>query len=323
MENKNIELIKLINGNTIDILKKLDNESINCVVTSPPYWRLRDYGHDEQIGLEETPEEFINNLCDIFDEVFRILKDDGTLFVNLGDCYSHSNSISTKGRRGFNKDEKDYFLKKNKCVAKRKSLVGIPAMFQLEMIKRGWILRNKIIWQKSNIMPESVKDRFTNDYEEVFFFTKNQKYYFNKLYEPYAEKTLNSFKNGKITNSHKYLEAGKSKCGMREGREWLAVVSEKGRNMRTVWKIGTVGIKEAHFSTFPLELARRCIEAGCPSDGIVLDIFTGSGTTNIAAAKLGIKSIGIELIDENIKIIEGRIKELKKERKKCQLSFEN
>ena len=196
-------------------------------------------------------------------------------------------------------------------------------MFQLEMIKRGWILRNKIIWQKSNIMPESVKDRFTNDYEEVFFFTKNQKYYFNKLYEPYAEKTLNSFKNGKIPNSHKYLEAGKSKCGMREGREWLAVVSEKGRNMRTVWKIGTVGIKEAHFSTFPLELARRCIEAGCPSDGIVLDIFTGSGTTNIAAAKLGIKSIGIELIDENIKIIEGRIKELKKERKKCQLSFEN
>lgn len=323
MENKNIGLIKLINGNAIDILKKLGTESINCVVTSPPYWRLRDYGHDEQIGLEETPEEFINNLCDIFDEVFRILKDDGTLFVNLGDCYSHSNSISTKGRRGFNKDEKDYFLKKNKCMAKRKSLVGIPAMFQLEMIKRGWILRNKIIWQKSNIMPESVKDRFTNDYEEVFFFTKNQKYYFNKLYEPYAEKTLNSFKNGKIPNSHKYLEAGKSKCGMREGREWLAVVSEKGRNMRTVWKIGTVGIKEAHFSTFPLELARRCIEAGCPSDGIVLDIFTGSGTTNIAAAKLGIKSIGIELIDENIKIIEGRIKELKKERKKCQLSFEN
>lgn len=180
-------------------------------------------------------------------------------------------------------------------------------MFQLEMIKRGWILRNKIIWQKSNVMPESVNDRFTNDYEEVFFFTKNQKYYFNKLYEPYSEKTLHSFKDGKIPNSHKYLEAGKSKTGMRDGREWLAVVSEKGRNMRTVWKIGTVGIKEAHFSTFPLELARRCVEAGCPKDGTVLDLFMGSGTTNIASAKLGIKSIGIELMEDNIEIAKKRI----------------
>lgn len=313
MENKNTDFINLIFGNTIDVLKNLDDESINCVVTSPPYWRLRDYGHEKQIGLEETPEKYINNLCDIFDEVFRILKDDGTLFINLGDCYSHSNSISSKGRKGFNKDEKDYFLKKNKCMAKRKSLVGIPAMFQLEMVKRGWILRNKIIWQKSNVMPESVRDRFTNDYEEVFFFAKNQKYFFNKLYEPYSEKTLHAFKNGKIPNSHKYLEAGKSKCGMREGKEWLAIVSEKGRNMRTVWKIGTVGIKEAHFSTFPLELAKRCIEAGCPENGVVLDIFTGSGTTNIAAAKLGIKSIGIELVEKNIKIAEERIKQFKEE----------
>ena len=157
-------------------------------------------------------------------------------------------------------------------------------------------------------MPESVNDRFTNDYEEVFFFTKTQKYYFNKLYEPYSEKTLHAFKNGKIPNSHKYLEAGQSKTGMRDGREWLAVVSEKGRNMRTVWKIGTVGIKEAHFSTFPLELARRCIKAGCPTNGIVLDIFAGSGTTNIAAAKLGISSIGIELVKDTIQIAQQRIK---------------
>ena len=180
-------------------------------------------------------------------------------------------------------------------------------MFQLEMIKRGWILRNKIIWQKSNIMPESVNDRFTNDYEEVFFFTKNQKYFFNKLYEPYSEKTLHAFKNGKVPNSHKYLEAGQSKTGMRDRREWLAVVSEKGRNMRTVWKIGTIGIKEAHFSTFPLELAKRCVEAGCPKDGTVLDPFMGSGTTNIASAKLGIKSIGIELMEDNIEIAKKRI----------------
>lgn len=180
-------------------------------------------------------------------------------------------------------------------------------MFMIEMINRGWILRNKIIWQKTNVMPESVKDRFTNDYEEVFFFTKKEKYFFNKLYEPYAKKTLHAFKNGKIPNSHKYLEAGKSKCGMREGKEWLNVVSEKGRNMRTVWSIGTVGIKEAHFSTFPLELARRCITAGCPNGGTVLDIFLGSGTTLLVAKELKMHGIGIELVAENIEIAKRRL----------------
>lgn len=305
-----IKIIKLIEGETLETLKTFNTESIDCIVTSPPYWRLRNYNHPKQIGLEETPEIFINNLCNIFDEVYRVLKNEGTLFVNIGDCYSNSNSISIKGRRGFNSNSKNEILKKNNCLAKKKSLIGIPAMFQLEMIKRGWILRNKIIWQKSNVMPESVQDRFTNDYEEVFFFTKNQKYYFNKLYEPFSEKTLTAFKNGKVPNSHKYLEAGKSKCGMREGKEWLAIASEKGRNMRTVWKIGTTGIKEAHFSTFPIELAKRCIEAGCPSSGTVLDIFSGSGTTNIAAAKLGIKSIGIELLEESIKIANKRISNL-------------
>lgn len=301
--------MKIIHGDVRVKLKELENSSVDCIVTSPPYWRLRDYGHNEQMGLEETPEEFIKNLCDVFDDCRRVLKDTGTLFVNLGDSYSHSNSISTLGRRGFYKDVKDLTLRKTKCMARKKSLVGIPAMFMVEMINRGWILRNKIIWQKTNVMPESVKDRFTNDYEEVFFFTKKGKYFFNKLYEPYAEKTLHAFKNGKIPNSHKYLEAGKSKCGMREGKEWLNVVSEKGRNMRTVWSIGTVGIKEAHFSTFPLELARRCLSAGCPADGTVLDIFLGSGTTLLAAKELNMHGIGIELVSENVEIAKRRLEE--------------
>lgn len=301
--------MKILQGDVRKKLKEIEDNSIDCIVTSPPYWRLRDYGHDEQIGLEETPAEFIKNLCDVFDDCKRVLKDTGTLFVNLGDSYSHSNSMSTVGRRGFYKDVKDLTLKKMKCMARKKSLVGIPAMFMIEMINRGWILRNKIIWQKTNVMPESVKDRFTNDYEEVFFFTKKEKYFFNKLYEPYAKKTLHAFKNGKIPNSHKYLEAGKSKCGMREGKEWLNVVSEKGRNMRTVWSIGTVGIKEAHFSTFPLELARRCITAGCPNGGTVLDIFLGSGTTLLAAKELNMHGIGIELVAENVEIAKRRLEE--------------
>ncbi len=303
-------MVEVMHGDAFSRSKELKNNSINCIVTSPPYFRLRDYGHKNQIGIESTPTDFVNRLCDLFDILKPKLTEGGTLFVNLGDSYSGSNSISTKGRRGFYKDEKDKILKKNNCLAKRKSLIAIPAMFQVEMIKRGWICRNKIIWNKTNVMPESVKDRFTNDYEEVFFFTKNQKYDFQKQYEPYSEKTLTSFKNGVMPNSHKYLEAGTSKTGMREGREWIAAVSEKGRNMRTVWKIGTTGIKQAHFSTFPEELVKRCIKAGCPADGIVLDPFLGSGTTCKVAEDLGFNSIGIELVEKNIEIIKERIKNL-------------
>lgn len=306
-------MIEILHGDALEKIKLLKDKSIDCIVTSPPYWRLRDYENEKQLGLEETPEKFINTLCNFFDSCWRVLKDTGTLFVNLGDSYSNSDSVSTTGRRGFYKgDGLDMILKKEKCIARKKSLVGIPAMFMLEMIRRGWILRNKIIWHKSNIVPESVRDRFTNDYEEVFFFVKNEKYYFEKQYEPYAERTLNALKNGIIPNSHKYLEQeymkNKPKSRMRNvKKDWLKVVSEKGRNMRTVWNIGTVGIKEAHFATFPEELVKRCILAGCPENGIVLDPFLGSGTTLKVAKKLNRNGIGIELNQEYIQIAKKRI----------------
>ena len=301
-------MIEILQGDALEKIKLLKDKSIDCIVTSPPYWRLRDYENEKQLGLEETPEEFINTLCNFFDSCWRVLKDTGTLFVNLGDSYSNSNSVSTTGRRGFYKgDRPNMILKKEKCIARKKSLVGIPAMFMLEMIKRGWILRNKIIYQKSNVMPESVTDRFSNDYEELFFFVKNEKYYFKKQYEPYAEKTLNAFKNRKIPQSHEYLKSGQSKIAMRNNKNWLAVVSEKGRNMRTVWKIGTIGIKESHFSTFPEELVKRCILAGCPESGIVLDPFLGSGTTLKVAKKLNKSGIGIELNERFIEIAKKRI----------------
>lgn len=301
-------MIEILHGDALEKIKLLKDKSIDCIVTSPPYWRLRDYENEKQLGLEETPEEFINTLCDFFDNCWKVLKNTGTLFVNLGDSYSNSNIISTIGRRGFYKGDKpDKILKKEKCIARKKSLVGIPAMFMLEMIKRGWILRNKIIYQKSNVMPESVTDRFSNDYEELFFFVKNEKYYFKKQYEPYAEKTLNAFKNGKIPQSREYLKSGQSKIAMRNNKNWLAVVSEKGRNMRTVWKIGTIGIKESHFSTFPEELVKRCILAGCPESGIVLDPFLGSGTTLKVAKRLNRNGIGIELNRRFIEIAKKRI----------------
>lgn len=301
-------MINIIEGSCIKLIKELDKKSINCVVTSPPYWKLRDYGHIEQLGMEDTPEEFVKNLCDLFDDVKEVLTDDGTLYVNLGDTYAGNGSITKTGRRGFLKGEENIKFSKGKLDAKRKSLIGIPAMFQLEMIRRGWILRNKLIWHKPNCMPEKILDRFTNDYEEIFFFTKKQKYFFNNLFEPFAERTLNAFKNGVVPKSHSYLSAGDSKTGMRGmNTPWLAAKGEKGRNMRTVWKIATTGTKFAHFSTFPKEIARRCIESGCPKDGVVLDPFSGTGTTLFVAQELSIKSVGFELVRKNIDFIKERI----------------
>lgn len=272
----------IINGDVREKIKEFKKNTIDCIITSPPYWRLKDYGNEKQLGLEETPEEYIKELCDIFDECKRVLKKQGTLFVNLGDSYSGSNSNSTIGRRMGN-EVKDIVLKKNKCVAKGKSLVGIPSMFLIEMINRGWRLRNKIIWHKPNVIPESVMDRFTNDYEEIFFFVKREKYYFNLQYEPYKT----DYKDNSSYN-------------------------EKGRRMRSVWSINTQGQKNNHYASFPEEIVERCINAGCPKNGVVLDIFLGTGTTLLVAEKLGRNGIGIELNEEYIEIAKERLNNINK-----------
>lgn len=287
-------MIKILNGDVREKIKELEKGSVNCIITSPPYWRLKDYGNEKQIGLEKTPDEFIKNLCDVFDECYRVLKNKGTLFVNLGDSYSGSNSNSSIGRKKYFKQIKDVNLPKNNCKAKRKSLVGIPAMFMLEMIKRGWRLRNKIIWHKPNAIPESVMDRFTNDYEEIFFFVKREKYYFNLQYEPY-----------KTDWAEKYINFKGNSC-----------YNEKGRRMRTVWSVNTQGIKHNHYASFPLELVRRCLNAGCEKGGTVLDIFSGTGTTLLVAEELGYNGIGIELNEEYIQIANKRFEEYRNKSKK-------
>ena len=177
------------------------------------------------------------------------------------------------------------------------------------MIDQGWILRNEIIWHKPNVLPESLNDRFTNDFEKIFFFTKNQKYYFKKQYEPYSEKTLNGFKDGVMpTGKKKMLEAGESKTAMKRiDKPWKAIYNENGRNMRTVWSIATKGIKERHYASFPEELVKRCLLAGCPIDGIVLDPFLGSGTTLKVAKSLNLNGVGVELKKEYIEIAVSRI----------------
>lgn len=284
-------MYKIINGDVREKIKELKKESVDCIVTSPPYWRLRDYGNEKQLGLEETPEEYIKELCDIFDECNRVLKKQGTLFVVLNDSYSGSNSNSTTGRKDFKKQEKDLVVKKNKCVAKIKSLVGIPSMFLLEMINRGWRLRNKIIWHKPNAIPESVKDRFTNDYEEIFFFVKRRYYYFDLQFEEYKTDWIETFKK------NNYNETSNKK---------------NGRQMRTVWSVNTQGLKHNHFASFPEEIVERCIRAGCPKNGVVLDIFLGTGTTLLVAEKLERNGIGIELNEEYIEIAKERLNNINK-----------
>ena len=326
-----MEVNKIIQGDTLEILKTLPSEFVDCVITSPPYWALRDYGIEGQLGLETTFQEYITKLCDIFDEVKRVLKKTGTCWINLGDTYAGSGNGSndyrtekSKSLNGIGKyaDKKYQGLGSSKLTAKNrhheehrferrgktneiaaKSLCQIPSRFAIEMSNRGWIIRNEIIWHKPNCMPQSVKDRFTVDFEKIYFFVKNRKYWFEQQYEPHIWAD-------KDKRSQRHWSENKAKSGkMIEQRYSMGQVSYgvKGRNKRTVWRIPTVPYKDAHFATFPQDLIVPMIKAGCPEGGVVLDPFIGSGTTAVVAQKLGRKYLGIELNPEYIKMAEKRL----------------
>jgi len=323
-----VELNKIYNIDCLEGLKQLEDNSIDCCITSPPYWVLRDYGVEGQLGLEPTFQEYINKLCNIFDEVKRVLKKDGTCWVNMGDTYMGNSSYSEKGRQGFVNDKIGMINKKKwldpkyptesrmrgrehieKCDIESKSLCQIPSRFAIEMCDRGWILRNEIIWHKPNCMPSSVKDRFTVDFEKIFFFTKNKKYYFETQYEEMTDtskKRLNQnidSQNGSwrgIGGGYKINGAMKAKGNI-----------ELGRNKRCVWRVPTKPFKEAHFATYPEDLIKPCILAGCPEKGIVLDPFMGAGTTAKVALDNNRSYIGFELNNDYIKIAEDRLKDSK------------
>lgn len=298
-------------------LKEMKAESIDCVVTSPPYWGLRDYGVKGQIGLEKTFEQYISKLMEIFDEVKRVLKSTGTVWINLGDTYGGSNcgygqSENSSGFQNVVK-QKFYPTSNGKPIASKifpKSLLGIPYRFVLAMIDRGWILRNTIIWQKPNAMPESVKDRFTNDFEYLFFFTKSKKYYFEQQYEDFLsnEYDMERMRKGRKEYAGKWSENNnRNEHRIRSRQSAFVAGHAKGRNKRTVWEINTKPFKDAHFAVFPEQLIETPIIAGCPKGGIVLDPFIGSGTTAIVAKKHGRKFIGLELNPKYVKIAEKRI----------------
>jgi len=337
-----MDVNKIYNGDALEHLKELPDECINMVMTSPPYWALRDYGVEGQLGLEPTFEEYIKKLCDIFDEVKRVLRNDGTIWVNLGDTYYGSG----KGAGGDIKDSKQVwaFENKEKKVCQHcgkefdgyafqnfcgsacsgvdntprtkkgelqdKCLTMIPQRFAIEMINRGWILRNTIIWHKPNAMPSSVKDRFTVDFEYIFFFSKKKKYYFDTQYEAIVE----SSKKDKRLDKGPSKGIGKTEEG-NYAMQHCGSINSRGRNKRTVWTINPKPFSEAHFAVYPEELCEIPIKAGCPKGGIVLDMFFGAGTTGVVALKNNRKFIGIELNPEYIEIANKRLKPLLEQRR--------
>ena len=293
----------IFQGSCLDVLKEFPDESVNCCVTSPPYYALRNYGVDGQLGLESSPKEYINKLCGIFDDIKRVLRQDGTLFVNLGDTYGGT------GDKGDWKDPKYSEGRNGQSKAlnrtlPQKSLCQIPSRFAIEMTDRGWILRNKIIWYKPNAMPSSAKDRFTVDFEEVFFFTKDKDYWFDTQYEPY-EGPMNRWGGDKLKADGESTWGGGT--GQVTYRDRNLRPNELGRIKRCVWKVNTKPFKGAHFATFPEALIEPMIKAGCPVGGLILDPFFGAGTTGVVAKKLGRNCVGTELNPEYIKIAKKRI----------------
>ena len=271
-EYKTLENNKIHVGDALEVLKTFPDNQIDMCITSPPYWGLRDYGVDGQLGLEPNFNDYINRLCTIFDEVKRCLKDSGTCWVNIGDGYaSGAGSLNTNKGDSFHGGNKKHRTQTG-IKAKNlppKSLIGIPFRFALEMINRGWILRNTIIWYKPNCMPSSVKDRFTVDFEYLFFFSKNKKYYFEQQFEPVKQESIDRINQ----NSFESQEGGAKDYGkngvnpnrsMRKTLENFKKNFTGKRNKRTVWKITTKPYKGAHFAVFPPELIETPIKAGCP-----------------------------------------------------------
>jgi site-specific DNA-methyltransferase (adenine-specific) len=270
-----------------------------------------------QLGLEPAFDLYIKHLCDIFDEVKRVLKFTGTCWVNLGDTYSGSgcgtNDYRTEASKSIQGIGKNIRLYKTGGIAQKikevpaKSLCLIPFRFAIEMVNRGWTVRNVIIWHKPNCMPSSVKDRFTVDFEYIFFFVKNKKYRFETQYESWKDKNKHD-----IERAGKFIKyEGKHKDD--SGNKGVVVGNPlQGRNKRCVWTVPTKPFSEAHFATYPPRLCETPIKSGCPQNGIVLDPFMGGGTTGLAANKLGVNFIGIEVNPRYIEMARKRMGQISK-----------
>jgi DNA modification methylase len=354
-------MLQILTGDAVNMLRTLPDESVNCCVTSPPYYGLRDYGVDGQIGLESTPEQYIEKMVAVFREVRRVLRDDGTLWLNLGDSYSGGSGCHAGGsdKQNSNIGATNSFLPNKSGVGlKPKDLIGIPWMLAFALRADGWYLRQDIIWAKPNQMPESVRDRCTKSHEYIFLLTKSARYWYDAeaIQEPIADSTAgdsrlyrdgydtgrpergfpgsaqhgsgllvpkswkgSKFHDGKNLINHPNV--GMKRSGNKEQKQRpcagvLNIGAQAGsvpwegltRNRRSVWNITTKPYKDAHFATFPPELPRICIMAGCPVGGVVLDPFAGSGTTGAVAIELGRRAVLIELNEKYVDMIKRRTK---------------
>ena len=307
-KNNNVTLLQ---GDCLEVMKQIPDKKIQCCVTSPPYFGLRDYGCEDQIGLEQTPIEYINKLVDVFREVKRILRDDGTIWLNLGDSYY--NYRPGKGQKlpkqslANNKQDLPEVCSRrgNKLIGlKEKDLIGIPWRVAFALQSDGWYLRQDIIWHKPNPMPESVKDRCTKAHEYIFLLSKNPKYYFDN----------DAIKEPTVTKDNSNRQRDATKLNNTTGRTRMGGLVKNDydfKNKRSVWTVTTKPFKGAHFAVFPTNLIEPCILAGCPEEGVVLDPFMGSGTTGVVALKHNRKFIGCELNSDYINIARNRINETK------------
>lgn len=317
-------MIDIFVGDCREVLRTLPDESIHCCVTSPPYFGLRDYGVDGQIGLEPSVGTYVEEMVSVAREIHRVLRPDGTFWLNLGDSYSRSGkggspgtsknikqktnvgSLSTRGR-----------VQNTRLVAKQ--LFGVPWRVALALQDDGWLLRQDIVWHKPNPMPESVRDRCTRAHEFIFMFSKNAKYYYDSeaIMEPRSQgEQRPTFRGGAYCNNstHDNSNGGKStvvgnvRVDKQRGHSrrhagfndrWDAMGRDEqcfgSRNKRDVWTVATSGFSGAHFATFPAALIKPCVLAGCPAGGVVLDPFFGAGTTGVVAKQNGRSAIGIEL----------------------------
>lgn len=317
--------VTLWHGDSLEVLRELPDASVDCCVTSPPYFGLRDYGEEGQYGLEASPAEYVETMRALFAEVRRVLADDGTLWLNLGDSYVSSGAIGRNDAgRNFtggggnrlgsgNPGKQGAFAVTHTLPAK--NLLGIPWRTAFALQDDGWILRNDIIWAKPNAMPESVTDRLSTKHEHLFMFSKSPRYWFDldPVREPLALASvmrLDQDLDGQMGSTrgnggtHTMKAVGPKRKGLDE--KWNASTGlrpheghrgshEQGRNPGDVWNIPTQPFTESHFAVMPVTLASRAIQAGCKPAGIVMDPFSGSGTTGLAAAKHGRKYVGIDL----------------------------
>ncbi len=306
---------QILVGDALNVLKQMPPASVNCVVTSPPYYGLRDYDESGQIGMEDTHLDYVARLRDVFMEVYRVLRPDGTLWLNLGDTYAggtagRNDGKSSNVKNGTHRGDaaisslSPHFRADTERPAgfrtsgQSKNLLGIPWRVALALQDAGWILRADIIWSKPSCIPESVKDRPTRSHEYVFLFAKSRFYHFD----------MDAFREPAV-GVDKRKPAGSKGTAPNSGRrgDRVQAFDDGLRNRRTVWEVATASNKTAHSAVFPPDLIRPMIEAGCPTGGIVLDPFMGSGTTGAVAIELGVDYVGIELNADYAAIARNRL----------------